>query len=84
VLALLSDKAIILLACVKGIAMSTIIVLIADATFVQGLITAIASAVVSGTFLLISIHTSSKLTNKKVEESKDEIIKQNQESSNNG
>jgi len=64
----MSNQAIAGLATVKGIIMAIILFGVAETTFVQGTITAVLSACVSGTFLLLSVHITSKKTGEKVEE----------------
>lgn len=48
--------------------MALIIFAVAETTFIQGVVTAILSACVSGTFLLVSVHMTTKKTQEKVEE----------------
>lgn len=80
-LLLLSDKAIVVTAAIKGVAMAFIITVIANADFIQGLATAIASACVSGTFLLVSIRMTNRRTEEKAQEVKKEIIQKVEENS---
>lgn len=54
--------------------MAFIITVIANATFIQGLATAIASACVSGTFLLVSIAMTNKRTEEKAQQVKKEVL----------
>lgn len=71
----MTDKAIILAAVLKGIFMSAIILAVAETTFIQGLLTAILSALVSGTFLLVSVHMTNKRTDRKVQEATTDILR---------
>jgi hypothetical protein len=54
--------------------MATVIVAVAELSFIQGLVTAVCSAVISGSFLLASVHVSSRRTDAKVEKAKTEIL----------
>jgi uncharacterized membrane-anchored protein len=64
------------MAILKGIAMAAILIVIADLAFVQGLITAIASACVSGVFLLVATHLNNKQTVKKIQKVEESITKE--------
>lgn len=59
--------------------MATIIVAVADTTFIQGVVTAILSALVSGGFLLVSVHMTNRRTDSKVQEATKEIIQGQQD-----
>jgi uncharacterized membrane-anchored protein len=54
--------------------MAFVITVIADTSFVQGLITAVASAAVSGTFLIASVRMTNKVTDKKAQEVKKQVL----------
>jgi hypothetical protein len=69
----MSHQTIILMAAVKGIIMAVVLTVIAETTFLQGLATAILSAAVSGTFLLISVHMTTRRTEEKIERVKEKI-----------
>lgn len=70
----MTDRTIVLIAGLKGTLMAWVIIAIAETTFLQGLITAICSAFVSGSFLLISTHMTAKRTDMKLEQAKKDIL----------
>jgi cell division protein FtsL len=69
----MTHNTIIALAAIKGLAMSLTLTVIAETTFLQTLATAIVSAVISGTFLLVSVHMNTRRTDDKIEKVKEKI-----------
>lgn len=75
----MSHQTIIIMASIKGIVMAIVLGAIAETTFIQGIATAVVSACVSGTFLLISVHMTGRRTENKIEKVKEKIEEQENE-----
>lgn len=71
----MTQKIILSISLAKGAAISAIIVGLAETTFFQSLAIAVSSAIVSGSFLLISTRLTVKKTEEKVENVQQKVEK---------